>query len=809
MALKNIAISSHGLNLFDEAIGFNRQAIELSKQQDDTSLIGEIYRNLAKIYNDLVMIDKVEATYLEAILYFEKTLPNTEYEWLSARDDLADFYYKNDKYEDSLVISYNILNYYDENLGGPQPHGCHNFNRLGLLETHFENYDLAEKVFLKMLEMHSEYESECFAAGYGNLASLYEKQNKIDQAEEMYLKAIEIEEKSGSQDFEAYFHYADLLFYDEERYIEAGPLFLKALELSENNLNSSPEFRLSILARIIEYYYELNDHKLSYKYLNETNNLLNELALNWESQNNSRLLPYKFRWISELIAETSFWLTDFEEFEHQMETLIDISFKAAQLSNISSAQVATRNLGLRNSVSNSEKVNIFLELEELKEKLKEKNILINEYILSSDTDSDTLSNLTYEQIEISNNIDNLEEKISTSISEVREINNPISISEIYTELNFDEAFLLITPTYFEDMHLVYIIDVDGFVAFSVNMSKTEVGNLSNSIRKSLTVSENGSLNSFDFNASYALYDGIFKEAIAYIEDVSPYIKSIKYSTFGPLQSIPLGLLTTSKKNQNFLIDKYDFALLPSANSLRHLKKPEITSKSNFVGFGNSNFTGQRFASTRGITLLDNSNLGLHSKIKKFSPLPDTEKEILSISSLFDGDRNSIYLGRNSNEKKFKEISYKDVDVVAIATHGVQSESFLNLDESALLLPFNANEKLSNYDGAVLASEIQDMNFDAEIVLLSACNTAYGDKNYSEILSGLTSSFFNAGAKSLLVSNWAIDSKTTTDFTSRVFKNLINQKTLSPSKALRNAMISTRKEGYKHPFYWASLTYAGR
>ena len=71
-----------------------------------------------------------------------------------------------------------------------------------------------------------------------------------------------------------------------------------------------------------------------------------------------------------------------------------------------------------------------------------------------------------------------------------------------------------------------------------------------------------------------------------------------------------------------------------------------------------------------------------------------------------------------------------------------------------------------------------MNFDAEIVLLSACNTAYGDKNYSEILSGLTSSFFNAGAKSLLVSNWAIDSKTTTDFTSRVFKNLINQKTLN-------------------------------
>ena len=444
-----------------------------------------------------------------------------------------------------------------------------------------------------------------------------------------------------------------------------------------------------------------------------------------------------------------------------------------------------------------------------KKELTQKNILINNYILSTNTDPEILSDLTHEKIKIRNDISYVEDLISNSISEVKKVNNPISITEIYNKLSFDEAFLLITPDYFEDQHLVYIIDTQGFVTFNTNISKSEVGNLSNSIRKSLTVSEHGLLNSFDFDASNSLYNGIFKEAIAYIENESPYIKSIKYSTFGPLQSIPLGLLTTSKKNETFLIDKYDFALLPSANSLRHLKKPKITSKSNFVGFGNSNFTGQRFASTRGITLIDNSNLGLHTKIKKFSPLPDTEREILSISSLFDGDRNNIYLGKNSNEKKFKETSFKNIDVVAIATHGVQSESFLNLDESALLLPFNINENLDKYDGAILASEIQDMNFDAEIVLLSACNTAYGDKDYSEILSGLTASFFNAGAKSLLVSNWAIDSKTTTDFTSRVFENLINQKSLSPSRALRNAMISTREEGYKHPFYWASLTYAGR
>ena len=111
LALHKIAISSHGLKLFNDAISYNKKAVEFFKD-NDYFIIGDVYRSLAHIYTDLVMIDEVEATYLEAILHYEKTLPDTDYEWLSARDDLADFYYQNENYDESLVISYNILNYY-------------------------------------------------------------------------------------------------------------------------------------------------------------------------------------------------------------------------------------------------------------------------------------------------------------------------------------------------------------------------------------------------------------------------------------------------------------------------------------------------------------------------------------------------------------------------------------------------------------------------------------------------------------------------------------------------------------------------
>ena len=134
---------------------------------------------------------------------------------------------------------------------------------------------------------------------------------------------------------------------------------------------------------------------------------------------------------------------------------------------------------------------------------------------------------------------------------------------------------------------------------------------------------------------------------------------------------------------------------------------------------------------------------------------------------------------------------------------------MELNEPALLLPFVSTSGQDGYDGALLASEIAQLDLDAELVLLSACNTAYGDQDYNETLSGLTSSFLIAGAKSLIVSNWAIDSKSTPDFTTEIFNILLKDETLTVPKALQLATKKIRSQGFDHPFYWASLSYAGR
>ena len=112
------------------------------------------------------------------------------------------------------------------------------------------------------------------------------------------------------------------------------------------------------------------------------------------------------------------------------------------------------------------------------------------------------------------------------------------------------------------------------------------------------------------------------------------------------------------------------------------------------------------------------------------------------------------------------------------------------------------------DGLLTASEVSELDMDAEIVLLSACNTAssFGESN-SQGLSGLANSFFNAGAKSLLVSYWSVISESAVDITTRIFKP--SNEGRSYAHKHRNAvldLLQNSKDAYKlHPSYWAPFS----
>ena len=106
------------------------------------------------------------------------------------------------------------------------------------------------------------------------------------------------------------------------------------------------------------------------------------------------------------------------------------------------------------------------------------------------------------------------------------------------------------------------------------------------------------------------------------------------------------------------------------------------------------------------------------------------------------------------------------------------------------------------------SEIEKLDLNANIVILSACNTASKDGSPDgEGLSGLTSAFFHAGTKSMLVTHWDVETNSAVRLTTGSLKNLKNSESLSI--ALQKTKISMMNDiETSHPFYWAPFVLIG-
>ena len=114
---------------------------------------------------------------------------------------------------------------------------------------------------------------------------------------------------------------------------------------------------------------------------------------------------------------------------------------------------------------------------------------------------------------------------------------------------------------------------------------------------------------------------------------------------------------------------------------------------------------------------------------------------------------------------------------------------------------------TNDDGALQAWEIfSQLKLRAELVVLSACDTARGEVVKGEGVVGLTRALEYAGARSIVATQWSVASgQSTTQLMEEFHKGLRNGK--AKDEALKEAMAAVRKK-YPHPFYWAPFILLG-
>jgi CHAT domain-containing protein len=191
-------------------------------------------------------------------------------------------------------------------------------------------------------------------------------------------------------------------------------------------------------------------------------------------------------------------------------------------------------------------------------------------------------------------------------------------------------------------------------------------------------------------------------------------------------------------------------------------------------------------------------------------LPATEKEVRSIGRLF-GAGAQVLTGADASEERFKAGASR-ARTLHLATHGLLNEKAPLY--SALALAHGPGE-----DGRLEARELIDLDLRADLVVLSACETALGKTVNGEGVLGLPWSLFVAGTPSTVVSHWQVEDETTGTLMSTFYRKMLPTPpkggkvpataALPRAQALRAAQLTLLRDGkHAHPYYWAPIVLIG-
>ncbi len=198
---------------------------------------------------------------------------------------------------------------------------------------------------------------------------------------------------------------------------------------------------------------------------------------------------------------------------------------------------------------------------------------------------------------------------------------------------------------------------------------------------------------------------------------------------------------------------------------------------------------------------------------RLARLPDTADELRAIARTLEAGGDALILGAEMTEARVKGSDLAGSRVIGFATHGLVAGDMEGTAEPALVFtpPPEASDE---DDGLLTASEIaRHLKLDADLVILSACNTAAADGSPgAEALSGLAKAFFYAGSRALLVSHWPVASQAAVLLTTRMFEAAAADPAAGRAESLRRSMLAMIDDPERpylaHPLFWAPFVVVG-
>lgn len=319
--------------------------------------------------------------------------------------------------------------------------------------------------------------------------------------------------------------------------------------------------------------------------------------------------------------------------------------------------------------------------------------------------------------------------------------------------------------------VVWVIERESSTMVELETSDLDLGRAIDFMRLSIASQ------STDVETSQQLYEQLFAPIAEHITNdklmIVPH-RALHYLPFAALQNAESG---------QYLLETYTLSYAPSASALRFIQENQNPQGGQVLVMGNPDYS-----------------------------LPFATEEANTIAEAYGVN---AWTGAAASERTLRR-QITGTDIIHLAAHGILSdtaplESRIELTTAKPISPTVAatdTVDAASTDGPLTVRDIFELDLaDANLVVLSACNTALGENGRGDELVGLTRAFLYAGTPQIITTLWSIDDRASTDLMIAFHENL--RSGLPSAEALRQAQLDTQKiPGRTHPYYWAAFVLHG-
>ena len=298
-------------------------------------------------------------------------------------------------------------------------------------------------------------------------------------------------------------------------------------------------------------------------------------------------------------------------------------------------------------------------------------------------------------------------------------------------------------------------------------------------------------------ASYELYQNLIGPSANMIQG-----KNVTVIPDGALNYFPFEILTstyhgseTGFMDLQYLVFDHSFNYAFSSTSLLATRERDNSSKKfDYLAFAPAFNERGALADNNASTIPNETVRGNLSELK------GTKRETGIIARYFSG---LLYQDAAATESRFKQ-SAPESDIIHLATHAIVDDQ----DPLNSRLLFTISEDTLN-DGDLYVWELYNMQLDAQMAVLSACNTGFGKLERGEGVMSLGRAFAYAGCPSIIMSLWPAQDEATADIMELFYEGIADG--LPKDQALvtaKRAYLERADDLFSHPFYWAGFIAQG-